>query len=539
MFPFLKKHAQNHIKLLVFVLLTSFIAMLTGVISPYVNGAFLDSLITMKRFDSVLYYAGLFLLVGLGSVLSNYLTGIATAKLSTKLEYNIVAELVSHIHRIPFSNLSIQLTSSALSQQVISDSGELANFATSNVAATLLNGIAFGAVIILMFIVNKLVFLSFCVFVPLYAVIFAKLKKPLFRSNYIYKIQQTRFYQVFFEQLNLTLPIKMKSSFEMSQRHLDRSFEQYYCEKIRNARVNLFFASLDDIVAFFFQVTVLVIGGYQIVIGEMTIGEYTIVNTYFAMLLKIIKYYFGFGKSLQSARASFERLNQVLAVKQETNGSEVIDTINSINVDSVCISFNETKRVDMSAKHWMFNRGKIYNIRGVNGSGKTSLVFLIVGILRSSNSGKVEINGTRIEKIDMYKLRQKNISVLLQAQPMPDMTVEEYLLYELELTFSQLAHWVDESHLSHLFMCKTFDFRNLQNQRLCTLSGGEQQKLRLMQALLKPADVLILDEPTSFLDKESVEKLQIYLELTKETRIIILIEHTNLLDEVVDECCFC
>ena len=143
---------------------------------------------------------------------------------------------------------------------------------------------------------------------------------------------------------------------------------------------------------------------------------------------------------------------------------------------------------------YLFESGKTYGISGPNGSGKSTLIQILSGYL-SSSKGTIEYqaqNGENISREEIYKY----LSI-----------VAPYMELDTELTPTELFN-----HLKNFkqFACSTvnelMEIANLKgnkNKQIMHFSSGMNQRLELSLAMLSDAELVILDEPTSFLDEES------------------------------------
>lgn len=159
------------------------------------------------------------------------------------------------------------------------------------------------------------------------------------------------------------------------------------------------------------------------------------------------------------------------------------------------------------------------SITGSNGSGKSTLIRVILNLLKPFK-GEVEIFGSKINT----KIVSQYIGYLPQYHNIDKsfpITVKEVI--ELECHISGRSCKLDpKDHLSY------FNSKHLINKKIGDLSGGELQKVYICRALVTDPEILILDEPTNNLDKQSIEQLNILLnDLNKSGKTIINITHNH------------
>ena len=171
-------------------------------------------------------------------------------------------------------------------------------------------------------------------------------------------------------------------------------------------------------------------------------------------------------------------------------------------------------------------KGQVVSIIGPNASGKSSILKSIAGIIKPV-SGKIFIEEKDISKMDSKKLAQK-VSILLQQNKNPDdMSIEE-LVY-----FGRYPHkkWFEGFEASDkkiieeaMKLTNTFALRD---KTLETLSGGERQRAWIAMALAQEPDILLFDEPTTYLDlAHQIEFLELVNRLNKETGVtVVLVLH--------------
>jgi ATP-binding cassette subfamily F protein uup len=207
-----------------------------------------------------------------------------------------------------------------------------------------------------------------------------------------------------------------------------------------------------------------------------------------------------------------ERVGNVNFTVDSSNSSgKIVATLNNIS-----IGFNERKIIDNFSANIM--RGDKVGLIGSNGIGKSTLLKIILGKL-SPDSGKVEL-GTKLEIAYFDQMRE----ALDEEATIQDVVSQGQDYVEISGRRLHIATYLEE------FLFEPARFRS----PVKSLSGGERNRLLLARLFSRPANVLILDEPTNDLDVETLELLEELLE--KYTGTVFLVSHDRtFLDNVVTQ----
>lgn len=174
---------------------------------------------------------------------------------------------------------------------------------------------------------------------------------------------------------------------------------------------------------------------------------------------------------------------------------------NVVRLENITKSFTEGQNSRKVIDNLSFDikKGEILVLYGRSGSGKSSLLNLIAG-LDNPDSGKIFINGTDItglNETDKTVFRRKHIGFVFQFfNLIPTLTVFENLLLPLELNKTLSAEKKEQA----LSLLEETGLHNRKNSFPDVLSGGEQQRIAVLRALLTDPDILLADEPTGNLD---------------------------------------
>ncbi len=184
--------------------------------------------------------------------------------------------------------------------------------------------------------------------------------------------------------------------------------------------------------------------------------------------------------------------------------------------------------------NYEFEQGKMYAIKGKSGSGKTTLLSLITG-LEKCTEGNIIYDGKPLKKMNLDKYRNTDIGIVFQSYNLlPRLTAIENIILSMDV--SQVK--VKNKKQKALELMKEVGLSEEQSKRkILKLSGGEQQRIAIARSLSYNPKIIIADEPTGNLDKETEgEILKIFKHLAKEeNKCVIIVTHSQNVCDVVDE----
>ena len=197
------------------------------------------------------------------------------------------------------------------------------------------------------------------------------------------------------------------------------------------------------------------------------------------------------------------------------------------------ISFSYGRTPVLKDISYDFEKGKMYCIIGKSGAGKTTLLSLLSG-LAAPNEGQILYDGKNIAKIDKYTFRSKYIGVVFQSFNL----ITKYTALENVILSMDVAG----------YKCKNKKARAMEllesvgldddeaNRRVLKLSGGQQQRVAIARALSYNPDIILADEPTGNLDRDTQrEIMEIFRELADSGKCVILVSHSADVANMCDE----
>ncbi|MFW2375602.1 MAG: ABC transporter ATP-binding protein [Cellulophaga baltica] len=269
------------------------------------------------------------------------------------------------------------------------------------------------------------------------------------------------------------------------------------------------------------------IGGYKIMMDQLTIGEFLTFTFLLGLMVAPIVQMSNVGSQLTEALAGLDRTEELMNMTPESdeeNRTIVLENIDGdIIFDDVSFAYEEDKDV-LHNINFEVKSGNVVALVGSSGSGKSTIAGLAATFLNPA-SGKITIDGHDVSKVNLNSYRQ-NLGVVLQDEFLFEGTIRENILFprpnasEEELQAAVEAAYVNE--FTERFE-KGLD--TLIGERGVKLSGGQRQRIAIARAVLANPKILILDEATSNLDTESEALIQKSLASLTEGRTTFVIAH--------------
>jgi len=182
---------------------------------------------------------------------------------------------------------------------------------------------------------------------------------------------------------------------------------------------------------------------------------------------------------------------------------------------------------------FQFESGKVYAIRGRSGTGKTTLLSLISGLERCTE-GKIIFGGQDLKTINLDDYRRQKIGIVFQSYNLlPYMTALENIVLSMDVSGAE----IEDKNGRALELMKAVGLKeNYAARRVLRLSGGEQQRVAIARSLSYDPKMIVADEPTGNLDKQTEKEIiGIFRELAhKDGKCVIIVTHSPNVCEMAD-----
>jgi ATP-binding cassette subfamily B protein len=267
------------------------------------------------------------------------------------------------------------------------------------------------------------------------------------------------------------------------------------------------FSSLIPIINFLANIATLIVvslGGYFVIKGSMTLGNFTAFNSYiFILIFPIILLGF-MSSAIAQADASYKRILEVLnAPKEKSNGTLVAEIKGDISVKDISIKFGEkevVKNVSFDIK-----AGSKTAIIGPTAAGKTQLLYVLTGLLQPS-TGKIKYDNKDLDSYEKSSFHSQ-VGFVFQDSIIFNLTLRENIAFSNTVNDESLKKAIDTAELNDFIQTLPNKLDTIVSERGTSLSGGQKQRIMLARALALNPRILFLDDFTARIDTMTEQKI--------------------------------
>ncbi|HLV92989.1 MAG TPA: ABC transporter ATP-binding protein [Aequorivita sp.] len=499
---------------------------LSGLVLPWQSKVLLDDVVPNKDY-SQLYTL---IIIVISAITIQALTSfLLTRILSVQAQY-LISELRSQVQKkvlsLPISFFD-NTKSGALVSRIMTDVEGVRNLIGTGLVQ--LVGGSFTAVVSLIILIKLNAWMTLFVLLPLSIFGLVALKafkyiRPVFRNRGKINAQVTG-------RLTETLAgvrvIKAFNAEEQENIVFEKGVDRLYQNVKKSLTATALMTSSSTFLIGVATTGIMGMGGYYMMIGEMTTGDFLFFTLILGFMIAPIVQMSNIGSQLTEALAGLDRTEELMNMTAEEDNQERDIQLNDIKGDiefkDVSFSYEEGKQI-LHSINFKAPAGSVTALVGSSGSGKSTIAGLSATFL-TPQLGKVTIDNKDLSRVQLSSYRQY-LGVVLQDEFLFEGTIRENIMFprpnatEAELQNAVKAAYVNE-------FTDRFDdgLETLIGERGVKLSGGQRQRLAIARAILANPKIIILDEATSSLDTQSEALIQKSLDELIKDRTTIVIAH--------------
>ena len=507
-------------------LLLIVIRSLSGLILPWQSKVLLDDIVPSKDYAQLYQLIGIVMVAITIQAVSSFLL---TKVLSVQAQY-LISELRAQVQKkvlsLPISFFDNN-KSGALVSRIMSDVEGVRNLIGTGLVQLI--GGTFTAIVSLIILIKLNPWMTLFVFVPLsiFGIISLKAFKfirPIFRKRRKISAQVKG-------RLTETLAgarvIKAFNAEKQEEQVFEKGVNEIYQNVKKSLTATALMTSSSTFLIGVATTGIMGIGGYYMILGEMTSGDFLFFTLVLGFMIAPIVQLSSVGSQLTEALAGLDKTEELMQLATEDDDeNRTLDLPNfkgDLEFNNVSFAY-ETDKTVLHNISFKAPSGSVIALVGSSGSGKSTIAGLSATFL-NPQSGEVLIDGNDLSKVKLSSFRQ-HLGVVLQDEFLFEGSIRENILFprpnatEAELQNAIKAAYVNE-------FTDRFDdgLETLIGERGVKLSGGQRQRIAIARAILANPKLIILDEATSNLDTESEALIQKSLSELTKNRTTIVIAH--------------
>jgi ATP-binding cassette, subfamily B, multidrug efflux pump len=274
------------------------------------------------------------------------------------------------------------------------------------------------------------------------------------------------------------------------------------------------------------ELLILVVGGRQVIAGDMTIGQLLQFNILVSYLTFPILSLGWVMSLIQQGISAMGRINEILDSPEESRDEKVNipDGTLTVTVQNLSYRYPQSEEASLKNISMQIHKGETVGITGPIGCGKSTLAELLTGILQAE-PGMIFLNGTDISQIAATKIGSR-VTLVPQDPFLFTRTIAENIaLGENSPAQEPILAAAEKAGLEKDLAAFPKGLNEIVGERGITLSGGQKQRVAIARALYRPASLLVLDDALSSVDSRTEAKILRAFSGEKENRAIVIISH--------------
>jgi len=528
-YPYKKRFFAALISMIIVGALTSLIAYL---VKPAINRAFINK-------DQKFLYLVCVAVVAVSVVrgIFYYVQNYLMAWIGQKVIMNLRNEVYSHLHSLSLSYFFVHRTGKLISH-LTNDMMYIQNAVTYVPAHLIRDGTTAMFLTGVIFYLNWKLAIAAILVLPLLGYPIRKFSKKLRRTSSMAQEEMSKIYNILNEKIS---GIKVVKSFAQEHKEvklMEEANKRFFSQIMKLLRTAILQKPVMEIVTYLGASIVLLIGGLNVIHGEMDVGSIFSFLAALNLLYAPVKNFANVNQEIQQAMAAGERIFRVLDsetyVKEKENAIEFTDFKDKIVYENVSFSYSllglgedldlKGKELEIKNISIKIKKGEMVAIVGPSGSGKTTIVNLLPRFY-DPQEGRILIDNINIKNFTLSSLRRK-IGIVSQEVILFNDTIKNNISYgKSDANFKDIERVSKMADAYGFIMKLPYKFDTVIGERGVKLSGGERQRIAIARALLINPPILILDEATASLDTESERAVQEALDRLLVGRTAIVIAH--------------
>lgn len=496
-------------------------------IFPFLSQAMVDKGINGKNLNLITLILIAQLSLFLAQLLIGYCRDWIMLHINTRIDINLISDFLTKIMNMPLHFFDTKRTGDIM--QRIGDHSRIKSFLlgnSMNIIFSLFNFLVFMSILAYYNTTILGIFMIGNTFYLIWILSFMRYRRELdIKRFYQSSLEQNRLIQMIQGMQDIKLnncETQKRWEWERIQMHLfNISLKGLKIGQIQKSGSVLFTQTTNIIISF--------IAAKSVVDGTMTLGMMISLTYIIGQISAPIGEFISFAKSLQDAKISLERLNEIQAQDDEEKDIQsklsVLPNDHSIHISNLSYSYSGANRdYALSNINIDIPTHKVTAIVGESGCGKTTLLKIIQGFYLP-NKGYVKIGDVNLNLINPHLWRKSTGSVMQESFIFSDTIANNIALSSGEIDIQRMINAAKIANISDFISSLPLGYNTRIGMEGNGISAGQRQRILLARAIYKNPEFLFFDEATNALDATNEHIIMENLKQCYEGKTVIISAH--------------
>ncbi len=514
---------QPQKRLLLHVFIASLILTILGILGSFYFKVLMDDILADSLLKSLHIVSIGVILLNLFKVLLGAVRSHLLLYLSQKLDIVLLLGYYNHVLELPMNFFGTRKVGEIISRfNDASKVREAISGATLTIMIDTLMAIAGG---IILYMQNGAMFGITIIVLILYFVIVFSFNKWYKQLNQKQMENNAQLTSYMIESLNGIQTVKAFNA----ERKVHLNTENKFIVLLRSIFKLSWVSNLQGSLVGFVELTggivILWIGGYQVIKGNLTIGQLITFNSLLTYFLNPVKNLINLQPQMQTAIVASDRLGEILDLElekvKEDKKIAKLSIDGDIQINDITFRYG-TRRPILEHINMRIQKGERIALVGESGSGKTTLAKLLLNLYQPEK-GEILLCDRNIQDIQLELLRSRIAYIPQETFLFSGSIMENLMLGAEDVTVDEVIDAAQKAQAHEFINELPLRYETRLEENGSNLSGGQRQRLAIARAILRKPDILIMDEATSNLDSITERAIERTIEehLKHTTQIII------------------
>ncbi len=504
------------------IIITSILLCLLTIINSFYFKVALESISLNQDLDYLKIIILIFALLLIFKLIFSYLRQSLENYLNKNIDVTLLSNFIRHIFKIPL--LSIEARTSGEITTRVKEIINIKSLFTDIFISIILDLLLSFITMPLLYIIDHNLFWIIIFLVILYLLVGILTSKIIYKKAYRNIELEQDFNTILLEEITMMSSLKNLKLTKEALRKIEHSLATFLYD---NFKVMSFFNKQGNLKLWLNEIGLFIINSLGFILicqNKLTIANLITFNSLITYFFDPFKNIIDTIPKFNFLKASFTKINEFLSIKEEEEGQAISLLKPTINITNLSYSYDNYHVVINNLSKEIKN-GEMVLLKGNSGCGKSTFCKILDKFL-TDYTGEIYLNNINIKDYSLATIRD-NVTYISQNEALRTGTIKENIICLRNIDETLFHEVCKVCEVDSIINKKPLRYATIISNDSSFISGGERQRIILARALLKPAEIYLIDEALSEVDYEMERRIIKNLQKFLKGKIVIYVTHKN------------